>query len=598
MKTRSEIDDKDKINLKDLFINLDEFNKELLKISKDIKQVSKYQEHLLDNENILYEVLELDKNLSSRLERLYIYAHLSNDFDLSDKTGNEIIGKVLVLYNNYSALTSYIVPELLSKDEKIVKDYLKKNPKLKEYALNLKEIYRTKKHVLSKAEERILAIASDAFRTPDEVMSKLTNADLKFGTIKDEKGNDIEITNSNFSIYLESKNQNIRIEAFKALYKGYAKLNNTLATILASEVRNHNNLSKIRLYKSSLEASLDSNNIDPKIYDNLINAVHQNLPLFYKQWSLRKDILNLKELHIYDTYVPLAQKIDKKYSFEEGRSLVESSLSILGKDYLKVIKEAFDDNWIDVYPNQNKLSGGYCTSSYLAHPYVFLNYENKFSDVTTLAHELGHAMQFYYANKNNPYQNANYSIFVAEVASQVNELLLIKYLMANCHQRDELLFYIDHLLKMFKSTIVRQTMFAEFEKKIHEMDQNNIILTKEVLNDTYNELNKLYYGKDVIIDDEIKYEWSRIPHFYYDFYVYQYSTGFVSALVIANNIYNKKKGALENYLKFLKLGSTKDPVASLKVAGIDITSNEVYNDAFKEFAKLLDDAKKVSKQKE
>ncbi len=590
---RKDILEKYKIDTKDLFLNESDFLKELEFINKKMDKVKKYKNHVLDNENKLYEILKLDQEITCSLENLYIYAHLHNDFNLANVKGNENFGKVLKLFNKYQTLISFLIPELLESDYSKIKSYIAQNTKLKEFEINLKEIFRTKKHVLTKDEENILANINDSFRLPSEVISKLINVDLTFGKIKDEDGNIIELTNSNYSTYIESKNRDVRKNAFQTMYKGFKGVNNTATVILAGEVRNNNQISKLRKYTSSLEASLDKYDINPKIYENLIKAVHKNLKLLYRQWDLRKKILGFDELHIYDTQVPLIEDFNKEYSFEEAQDLVQSSLLILGNEYSNVINRAFSEKWIDVYPTENKRSGGYCTCSYLAHPYIFLNYEKRFNDVSTLTHELGHAMQYYYAQKNNTFNNYSYSIFVAEVASQVNEILLTKFLLNKSNNKNEKLFLLDMSLNRFKSTVVRQTMFAEFEKLIHDLDQKGVILTTEIFNNEYYKLNKKYFGEDIYLDDEIKYEWSRIPHFFYDFYVYQYATGYVAALEIAQNIWDKKPNALENYLEFLKLGSTIDPIASLKIAGVDITNNKVYNKAFKSFDDALNEFEKI-----
>ncbi len=598
MNNKDSIESKYKIDCKDLFKSEEEFKAELLKVESLLNKIKKYKNNVCENENKLYSLLELDKNISVSLEKLYVYAHLNNDFDLDASKWNENFGKVLLLYNKYGALCSFVTPELLEKDYKYIKSLISKNPKLKEYELNLKETFRTKKHILSKEEETLLARLSPSFRVPSEVISKLTNVDLKFGFIKDEEGNEVQITNSNYSNYVQSKDENVRKSAFNAMYKALEGINASSAAILAGEVKNNNNLAKIRKYSSGLEKSLDANNVSTLIYDMLIKTVNKKLPVAHKMWGLYKDILGKDKLEIHDTYVDVIGALDKKYTFEEARDLIMSSLLIMGKDYSNVINDAFSNNWIDVYNYKNKRSGAYCTCAYAAHPYVLLNYEGKYQDVSTVTHELGHAMQYYYAQTNQTYTNYNYSIFVAEVASQVNEILLFKHMYSKATSKDEKLFLLDNNLKSFKSTIIRQTMFAEFEKDIHELDLKGNILTKELLNEKYYKLNKKYFGEHVDIDVQLKYEWSRIPHFFYKFYVYQYATGYAAALEIAENIWKRKEGALAKYLEFLKLGSTLDPVASLKVAGVDMASAKVYNNAFKVFENTINEFEKIYYSKE
>ncbi len=598
MKTRVEIDKKYKIDLKDLFKNDEEFLKEVDHLNKKIEEFEKFQGHLLDDDKTLLEFLKLDDEISAKLEVCYVYAHLNNDFDLGEKRSNEFFGKAVKLYNKYSTNISYVIPELLQNDYKIIEKFINENKDLKQYERMLKNIFKEKSHFLSKEEERVLSVINDSFRTPENAYSKLLDADLTFESIKDEKGKKVELTSSNWAKYLESKNRNVRKNTFKKFYKSYINIRNTTTELLASEVKNNNNIAKLRKYDSALSASLESNDVNPQIYNSLINHIHNNLKKTYKYWDLRKKILGVSNLHIYDTYVPMVDANEKEYSFEEAKELVLNALSILGDDYTKVLNEAFDNNWIDVFPTKNKRSGGYCTAVYNSHPYVFLNFDNRYGEVSTVAHELGHAMHYYYSIKNNNYVDYSYSIFVAEVASQVNEIILSDYMIKNSKNKQEKLFVLDELLKRFKASVIRQTMFAEFEKEIHEQEQNGVVLTSEYLNDLYYKLNKLYFGPSVEIDKEIAFEWERIPHFFYNFYVYQYSTGYIAALKIAKDIINKKENALENYLKFLSLGCTMDPVSELKVAGVDLTKDEVYNEAFEEFEKEIEEFEKIYKGSE
>lgn len=598
MKTRVEIDKKYKIDLKDLFKNDEEFLKEVDHLNKKIEEFEKFQGHLLDDDKTLLEFLKLDDEISAKLEVCYVYAHLNNDFDLGEKRSNEFFGKAVKLYNKYSTNISYVIPELLQNDYKIIEKFINENKDLKQYERMLKNIFKEKSHFLSKEEERVLSVINDSFRTPENAYSKLLDADLTFESIKDENGKKVELTSSNWAKYLESKNRNVRKNAFKKFYKSYINIRNTTTELLASEVKNNNNMAKLRKYDSALSASLESNDVNPQIYNSLINHIHNNLKKTYKYWDLRKKILGVSNLHIYDTYVPMVDANEKEYSFEEAKELVLNALSILGDDYTKVLNEAFDNNWIDVFPTKNKRSGGYCTAVYNSHPYVFLNFDNRYGEVSTVAHELGHAMHSYYSIKNNNYVDYSYSIFVAEVASQVNEIILSDYMIKNSKDKQEKLFVLDELLKRFKASVIRQAMFAEFEKEIHEKEQNGVVLTSEYLNDLYYKLNKLYFGPSVEIDKEIAFEWERIPHFFYNFYVYQYSTGYIAALKIAKDIINKKENALENYLKFLSLGCTMDPVSELKVAGVDLTKDEVYNEAFEEFEKEIEEFEKIYKGSE
>ena len=427
---------------------------------------------------------------------------------------------------------------------------------------------------------------------PHEVQSILTDSDFTFDNIE-VNGKSVELTESNYSIYIRHKDRNVRLQAFKSLFKTYKKFNNTLSSTIKQEMDLQTLISKLRKYDNTLEASLYDDEIDSKVYYNLISAVHKNMDKVYKYFEFKKKYLGLDEIHIYDTYTDLDIENNEKIKFEKGKEILFNALKPLGEEYLKDLKKSFDEGWIDSINNKGKRGGAYCTSCYNVHPYVLMSYENTLEDVSTLAHELGHAMHYYYACKNQDYQDYAYSIFVAEVASQVNEILLYRYLLDNTDDKNTKIAIIDKLLGQFKSTIYRQTMFAEFELFMHEYAEKGNILTKDVLNNKYYELNKLYYGDKVVVDEEIKYEWSRIPHFYYNYYVYQYATGFAAAIKIANQIYSGNEEMRDNYLKFLTLGCTLNPIDSLKVSGIDMTSDTVINDATKYMEELLNEINKL-----
>lgn len=592
-KNREDIPYNYKIDLTELFKTEEDFNKEIEELYKYIDKIKLYKEKVYEN---LYELLELDTNISKRIERLFIYAHINNDIDLSNDKYNRYYGNVIKLNKKYGELSSYIIPELMKYEYNDIEKMYKKDKRLEEYEILLKDIFRKKEYVLSEKEEKIITKLSDVFNIPEDTFSKLTDVDLKFGCIKDNNNKKVEINNSNYATYLESSNRKVRKNAFKTLYKGYESIINTNSELISGEVKLHNSVASIRGYKSSLEASLINNDVDANVYKTLIKSISDNINIIHKQWQIRKKVLGVKDLHLYDTYVPLVDNYDKKYSFDEGRELVLKALKPLGTDYINILKKAFDERWIDVYPTKNKRMGGYCTACYLTHPYVFLNFDGRFDEVSTIAHELGHAMHYYYAIENNLYQNYSYTIFVAEVASQVNELLLSYYMLDNASNKEEKLYIVDELIKRFKASVVRQTMFSEFELDIHEFEQKGEILTKDMLCNHYYELNKKYFGNKVKIDKEIMYEWSRIPHFYYNFYVYQYATGYIAAMKIAKEIYNNNTEALNNYKEFLKLGCKVNPVESLKIAGVDLTEEKVYTEAFKEFDSYLNNYEELLKK--
>lgn len=584
-KKREEFDNVYKWNTKDLFKSETDFKKEIEKLNKDIRKIKKYQNRIMDNPNTLLELLNLDTSLGRRIERVYIYAHTNNDADTKNVKFQELFGIARNLYASYIELSSFIVPEILKADYDKILDFIKREPKLNDYKLNLKDIFRNKKHVLSEDAEAALSIVSKISSAPDEIIGVLTDSDFTFEPIMvNEKKT--ELNESNFSVFLKDKNRTVRESAFKSIYKTYENFKTTISAILKNEVDKNISYSKVRGYKSSLERSLFANEIPVSVYNNLIESVHKNLKPLYKYFELKKKNLGLKDIHIYDTYTDISD-IQRKYSFDEAKELVLEVVKPLGNDYVKNITKSFTDRWIDSCNNDGKRGGAYCTACYDTHPYVLMSFEGTLSDVSTLAHELGHAMHYYYACNNQLYQNYNYSIFVAEVASQVNEILLSRYLLDHTSDSKEKLKLIDDLLQKYKSTIYRQTMFAEFEKFIHEYAENGGILTHEVMCNKYYDLNKLYFGDNVVCDDEIRYEWERIPHFYMNFYVYQYATGFAASVYLANKIYENDTKTRDKYLKFLSLGSTKNPIDSLKVAGVDMTKSEVMDEAICYMNELL-----------
>ena len=575
------------INLNDIFKNNKEFLECIDEVNAMILNIVKYKGNVCNDEKTLYEVLELNEEIGIKINSLYIYAHVRYDLDLSNTDAGIKYGKVMNIYNDYNNRVAFLVPEILENDESKILGYINSYDKLGKYERLLKEIYRTKKHMLSKEEEAIISSFGDAIRGAGEIGSKLNDVDLKFDSILNEKGKEVKVTHSSYQVLLENKNRKVREDAFKSMYKSYKEVNETFTETIKNHVKVRNNLAKIRKYDSAFSMELDGNNVKEEIYTNLIEFVNENLNKLHKQYKLRKKVMGVSKLHMYDMNAPLIKSYSKKYSYEDAMNLVIETTKILGTEYSDVIKKSFSNRWIDVTSGINKRSGAYCTCNYSTHPYVLLNFEENYENVSTLAHELGHAMHYYYAQKYNSYSDYNYSIFVAEVASQVNEILLLDYVMKNSNDEKEKISLLNQTLKDFRNIIGRQTMFAEFEKNIYDYDNSGEIITSEYLNTTYFDLVKKYFGKSVTVDKEIMYEWSRIPHFYYDFYVYQYATGYVAALKIANDIINNVPGSLDKYLEFLKLGCTKDPVESLKVAGVDMLDKKVYEDAFKVYEDAL-----------
>lgn len=586
-KLRKEYDDALKWNVNDIFKDEEEFNKVYLELETDLEKYNKYKGHLLDNENILCEALDFDNEFNKKLESIYVYAHLNNDQDTSVTKYQTMFGKAYKLYEKYNETTSFMVPELLKSDYKDLEEYIRRNPKLKNYERVLKDIMKYKEHTLSEIEEKLLSSMTTSFNTPDEVYGRLTDTDLKFGFIENEDGKKEELTEKSYRKFIESKNRSVRKTAFTTLLNTYGNFKNTYASLLSSEVSNNNKIASIRGYKSALASSLYKNDIPESIYTNLIDSVKRNIKPLSNFWKLKRKALNVSKLHLYDVNAPIVSSIDTKYTIKEARDLLFKSLDVLGSTYINDLKSAFTDRWIDFPPNDNKRNGAYCTACYSTHPYVLLSFDGSLNNVSTLAHELGHAMHYYYAINNQSYQDYGYSIFVAEVASQVNQILLSKYLINNTKDIEMKKYLIDDLIRDFKAAIYRQTMFADFEREIHNLEQNGEVLTHEVLSDLYYKLNIEYNGDNIIVDECVKYEWERIPHFYMNFYVYQYATAYAAAIKISLDILNKKPKAVDNYLEFLKLGATKTPIDSLKVAGVDMNDSQVLDEAFKYFDDLV-----------
>ena len=593
LKSRSEISSEYKWDLTKIYKNIEEFELDLKKSKDLINDFKPYIDNMMNSATDLYNLLKKDNEIDKILNHLYMYAHLSKDSDTTNQEYQILYEKVFNLSVKYGELASSIVPSLLKFDYSKIEELYKEDSRLLEYKFVLENIYRAKEHILSEKEEKVLSSLSNSFSFPEKIYDMFTNAELKFGNIKDEDGNDVELTDSNFAIYIKSKDRKVREVTFKTLYEGYSKYKNTISLMLSNDIRNSNVISKLRKYKSSLEYSLSSDNIDISVYNNLVKTIENNLDSLYKYLELKKEVLNIDELHLYDVYMPLIESDNKKYTFDEAKELVINALSILGDDYISNLNKAFDEKWIDIYPNVGKISGAYSSGSYTTNPYILLNFQGQLTDVSTLAHELGHSMHTYYSKNNNPYQYSSYKIFVAEVASTVNELLLAYYMLENSKDTDEKLSILNRLLELFRTTIYRQTMFASFEKELYEKDQSGEVLTSDVMCNCYYELNKKYFGKDVVVDDEIKYEWLKVPHFYYNFYVYKYATGLSAACDIVRRIRNGEENAVENYLKFLKTGGSMYPLDELKVAGVDMNKKEVIESAVEMFKDIINDFERI-----
>lgn len=593
-KLRSEIGRQDKWNLEDIYENKEKVLEEISRIETKLTELKPYVGHILDCVSSLYAFLSLDSDIDRDLSILYVYAHMKCDEDMGNEENQIIKGKVDLLATKLGEATSFAIPELLKADFSLIETYMKEEPRLEAYRYPLWTIYRKKEHYLSTEEEAILSRLGDVFGNHDETASLLRNHDLDFGTIQNEEGIEVPLTNSSYSSLIESKDRNVRQKTFQKFYEIYGQFASSIASTLASNIKEDDAIAKIRHYKSTRHMYLSNGNIDEAIYDNLIEVVHRHLDLLYRFFDLKKEYLGLDELHLYDIYVPMSNQEEKKtYTFLEAKEMVLNALSILGDEYVETLKKAFDEHWIDIYPNKGKKSGAYSWGSYGTHPYILLNFQGRLDDVSTLAHELGHSMHSYFSNQKQPYQTSSYTIFVAEVASTVNELLFYHYLLEHSNDKEEKMRILSELLELFKGTIYRQTMFAEFEDNIHKLSFEGETLTGETMSNLYYDLNKLYFGENVIVDSEVRYEWERISHFYSSYYVYQYATGLSAACYIADGILNHKEGALDHYLEFLTLGGSMDPVEELKVAGVDLTKPEVVESALLMFEHYLDEFKNM-----
>ena len=588
MTKRIDIDDKYKWDLTSIYKDSSCWMNEYNEIKDKIKLFKPYKDTLMDNAKTLYDFMILDEDISRKLDKLYVYASLLTDAETSNTKSQSLLGKIRDLVTTYSEATAFFSPKLLEYDEDRVNDYMKELPVLSRYAKFFKETYRMKPHTLSAPEEKLLSNFGNVFSNPEDTYSYLTDSDMKFGYIKDENGKEVELTESNYPLFRGSKDRRVRKDSFDRIFEVYGNYKNTISSTYAGNVEYLTRMAHVRNFNSSIEASLFDEEIDVSVYNTLIDTVSKHLDVLFRYFDLKKKMLGVDELHLYDTYANLVDNYDKDYTFDEAHDLVIKATSVLGSKYTEMIEQAFSKHWIDIYPNEAKRGGAYSGGCYDTAPFVLLNFAGKYDDVSTLAHELGHSMHSYLTRTNNEYPTGDYKIFVAEVASTVNELLLAKYIIKNSTDKKEKLFVINNLLDLYKATIYRQVMFAEFEQITHQKHEEGTVLTNELLSDIYYDLNKKYFGPNVVVDDLIRNEWMRIPHFYYDFYVYKYAIGLSSASHIVDNILSGKKGAVDNYIKFLSSGSTKSPMELLKATDCDLTDTAVVESAIKEFSDLLD----------
>ncbi|HEY8364015.1 MAG TPA: oligoendopeptidase F [Haloplasmataceae bacterium] len=579
--------------LEDIFATDDLWEKEYESLKEDIPKLLNYKGRLSESSKTLHELLILNDDIEFRLGKLYTYSHMRYDQDTTNSFYQAMNAKAQTLITLASSSMSYIIPEILAMDEKTINAFLNENKELQLYRKILDDILRNRPHVLSEKEEELLALVQEPLSSSSNTFGMLNNADITFPSIKDENGEEVDVTHGRYIKFMESKDRRVRKDAFQALYSTYDKFKNTFASTLSGAIKAHNFQAKARKYSSAREAALFRNNIPESVYDNLVEAVNEKLPLMHRYIKLRKQILNVDELHMYDIYTPLVKDVEMKITYDEAKEIVLKGLSVLGEEYNQILQEGFNNRWIDVEENKGKRSGAYSSGSYGTNPYILLNWQDNIDNTFTLAHELGHSIHSYYTRKNQPFCYGDYSIFVAEVASTCNEALLNDYLLKNLTDEKEKLYLLNHFLETFRGTVFRQTMFAEFEHEIHVLAQKGEALTAERLTNIYYELNKKYYGDAVISDPEIGLEWARIPHFYYNYYVYQYATGYSAATALSNLILNEGETAVKRYIDFLKAGSSDYPIEVLKKAGVDMTSKQPILDALKVFEERLNEMEKL-----
>ena len=587
---RDKIDKKYQWHLEEIYKDLDEFKSDKSKVEDKIKEFGKY-EGINYDENSLYDLLELSMNTERIIEKLEVYTSLLCDEDTRINKNQELKEEINNLCSKYNEATYFVTNSILDLDYSKIEEFYKNNNKLREYEIYLREMFRYKEHILSDSEEKLLSSLSKTFGNNYDTFELLSDSDLTFPNFVVD-GKEYELDDIKYSLYIEDDNREIRKGAFFDFYGVYKQFKNVYANLISSHIKESESLAKIRHYKNAIEKELYDDELDISIHDNLVNTIRNRLNVLHRYYGLKKKILKYDELHLYDVYANLVIGNKYIYPFDKSKETVINALSILGDEYVNILKKGIDNNWIDVYPNKGKRSGGYSGGGYDTNPYILLNYQDKYEDMSTLAHELGHSMHSYYTRSNNPYQYGHYSIFVAEVASTVNELLLAKYVIKNSNDKNEKLFILNRMLELFRATIYRQTMFSEFERKLYDRIGNDKPVTADILSNIYYELNKDYFGSGVVIDDEIRYEWERIPHFYYNFYVFQYATGLSAAASIVTRILDGSLKA-DDYIAFLKCGKSKNPLDSLKVAGVDLSDKTVINDAIDMFENVIDEFEKL-----
>lgn len=592
--TRKEIPEQYKWRLEDIFASDDLWEQDFQQAKKLSGEVDAYRGKVGQSARSLLEILELESGLREINEKVYTYARMRRDEDNPNPIYQALTDRAESLYTLVQTSLSFIEPEILELPQETLEGYRLEEPGLMLYDFALDELLRKKDHILSAAEERIIAGAGEVAQAPANIFKMINNADMTFPSIKDEAGNEAEVTHGRYIQFIENSDRRVRREAFTALYSSYRKLQNTLAATLASSVKKDVFYARARKFPSALQASLFADNIPPEVYDNLIQTVRRNLDSMYRYVALRKKLLGLDELHMYDLYTPIVKGIKWDIAFPEAVEMVKEGLAPLGAGYGEIMSRGFTEGWTDVFENKGKTSGAYSWGPYGVHPYILLNYHGNLNNVFTIAHEMGHAMHSYFAYGEQPYLYAHYTIFTAEVASTVNESLLMDYLLKTVSDRSKKLYLLNHYLEQFRGTVFRQTMFAEFEKIIHEKTEQGQALTPELLRQVYHGLNVDYHGPEMAVDEDVEFEWARIPHFYSAFYVYKYATGFSAAAAITRRILEEGRAAVDRYLGFLKKGGSDYPLDLLKSAGVDMATPEPVQEGLDLFSRLLDQMEELT----
>ena len=593
IKKRNELDPAYCWDLEAMFADDELWEKDFSEAARAAEDFRSFCGKMQEGPESLLEILKSRENMERKAEHLYVYANMRWHQDTANGKYQAMAGKSAQLLTQVNDAQAFVEPEILALSEQKVQKYMDNCPGLELYKRFFSEIFRGKEHVLTPDMEALLARAQDMANAPQQIFMNFNNADLTFGEIKDADGTAVTVTNGNYTVLLKNRDRRVRKDAFHAMYGAYEAHKNTLAATMDANTTAQRFFASARKYTTSRAMALDGVHIPEQVYDELIEAVHEGLPLMYRYMQIRKQVMAVDELHMYDVYVPLTKSFEKKYTFEEAKALVKDALSVMGEEYVSLLQEGFDNGWIDVFENEGKRSGAYSWGSYDSHPYVLLNYHGSLSDVFTLAHEMGHAIHSYYSHKNQPYVYAGYHIFVAEVASICNEMLLVQYLIGKAKDAKEKKYLINYLLEQFRTTLYRQTMFAEFEVKAHGLKAEGQTLTAQQLCEIYYELNRQYFGPNVVIDKEIAMEWSRIPHFYTPFYVYQYATGFAAALAISGKILRGEENILAQYKTFLSGGCSMDCIDLLKLCGVDMTRPEPVREALSIFDKYLEEFGKL-----